>query len=165
MSDILVKISSIDGEATKSGFEKQIECQTMRHAIDLPVVTHGSTRTEGTSQHGAIELRHKLDKASPALRHACAAGANLGTVTISRMQMVGGENRLAETIELGDVYVSRVDTETPVDPAEQAPVEEPEEVFALDYSNIKWSYRQYSDGAEAGTVSGGWSNTLQTVNF
>ena len=165
MSEILVKISSIEGEATKQGYEGQIQCQTMRHAIDLPVVTHGSSRTEGASQHGGVELRHKLDKASPALRHACAAGTNLGGVIISRMQMVGGESRLAETVELGNVYVTRVDTETPVDPGEQAPVEEPEEVFTLEYSDIKWSHKHYSDGVEKGTVSGGWSSSLQTINF
>lgn len=165
MSDILVKIDSIEGESTKSGFEKQIECASMGHTIDLPVVTHGATRTEGTSQHGGIELRHMLDKATPALRHACAAGTNLGTVTISRMQMVGGENRLVETIELGNAYVIRVDTETPVDPTTQEPAEEPEETFILEYGSIKWSHKRFADGAEQGTVSGGWSSELQTINF
>lgn len=166
MSDIMVKIGSIQGESTlKSGalnFEKQIECDSMRHAIQLPVVAQGSARLEGASHHGAIELSHSIDAASPGLRYAASAGQNLGTVTITRLRTIAGELKEAEIINLGNAYVVRVDADFPVDSQTNVPMEDPVETFHLEYSEIKWEYKTYSvDGKAGGTVTGSFSTATQ----
>ena len=163
MAEFMVRINSIPGESELTGYADQIECGSMHHAIDLPVVATGATRTEGASRHGAIELTHSIDKATPLLRHAASAGTNLGQVVITRMRMIGGSSKLAETITLANAYVVRVDTDTTLDAAQQRPAEEPTEAFSLDYSEIKWETKWYVDGDEKGTVRGGWSTATQAV--
>ena len=163
MSDILVSIPGVEGESTLTGFERQIECDSLRHAIDLPVVSTGATRTEGASQHGPVELSHAVDSASPSLRLAVAAGTNLGKVTITRMQTLSGQSRPSEIIELGNAYATRVDTDTPYDSTTNMPGEEPIELFALEYSDIRWSYKYYVDGVERGSVQTAWSPAMQTT--
>ena len=163
MSNIVVKISGVDGESDLVGYEGQIACQSMRHAIDLPVVSRGSARTEGASRHGAIELAHAFDSASPMLRLAASAGTNLGEAVITRMRMVGGTLNVAEVITLTNTYVVRVDVQTPLDPATSEPAEDPVEVFSLEYSDIHWDYKYYVNGSEVGSVQGGWSTTTLSV--
>lgn len=165
MSDFMVKIASIAGESTLLGFEDQIECLAMRHAIDLPVVARGAARVEGASRHGPIELEHSIDIATPALRLALSSGTNLGSVEITRMRMIGGESRPAEIIMLGNVYVVRIDVDTPVDPNTGRSAEEPAETFSLEYSDIRWDYKKFVGGMEAGSVQGAWSTATQTVSF
>lgn len=163
MSDILVQINGIGGESQMAGYEKQIECMAMRHVIDLPVVSRGAARVEGTSRHGAIALEHTLDVASPALRLSLAAGTNLGDVVITRLSMVGGQANAVETVHLSNVYVVRVDVDTPLNTATGRPAEDLIEVFELEYSDIRWQSKLITDGVERSAVSAGWSATQQTV--
>ena len=163
MAEYMVKITSIPGESELAGYKDQIECGGLHHAIDLPVVATGATRTEGASRHGAIELTHSIDKATPLLRHAASAGTNLGEVIITRMRMVGGSSKPAEVITLGNAYVVRVDTDTTLDATQRQPAEEPTEAFSLDYSEIKWEAKHFVDGDEIGVVRGGWSTATQAV--
>jgi type VI secretion system Hcp family effector len=164
MSDIMVKIGSIPGEGTLKGYEGQIECLSMRHAIELPVVVTGASRAEGASQHGPIELCHPLDKASPILRLAASAGVNLGKVTITRIQIIEGSPKPAEVITLNNAYAIRIDTDTPVDAVSGQPGEEPLETFSLEYSDITWDFKHYVNGVEKGAVQGSWSTAMQSIN-
>lgn len=164
MSNILVNISTVPGESQQAGYTGQIECFAMNHAIDLPTVTMGASRTGGASRHGAIHLLHSVDKATPGLRHACSAGTNLGTVVISTMQMIEGTSKAVDVHTLSNAYVVRMEMETPVDPSTNKPAEEPVETFALEYSAITWDRNRYENGALAGTTSGAWdpSETVTT---
>lgn len=163
MSEYMVDIATIPGESELEGYVDKIECISMHHAIELPIVADASVRTEGTSWHGAIELAHSIDKATPLLRHAAAAGTNLGEVTITRLRMVGGAIQVAETITLQDAYVLRVDTDTPLDPEAAEPAEQPLESFSLAYGGIKWDATHYVDGARKGVVAGAWSTRSASI--
>ncbi len=163
MSNILVKIDAIQGDATLTGYEGQIECMSMRHAIDLPVVS-GDIRVEGTSRHGPIELMHTVDKATPALKLAASMGTNLGTVTITRMRMIGGQSRPVETVKVGNAFVVRVDVDTPIDSATNEPADEPMETFSLEYSDIVWDQKYYVNDVERGSVQGSWSSSTQSTS-
>ncbi len=163
MSDIVVKIDGIDGESLQPGFENQIECVAMTHVVDLPVVAKGAMRTEGASRHGAVELEHSFDKATPALRHAASAGTNLGKVTITRRRTVGGDSKVAEVVTLANAYVVRIGSDTALNPQSREPSEEPMETFALEYSEITWDYKRYVNGMESGSVIGGWSTATQQI--
>ena len=163
MAEFMVNITSIQGEGTTTGYADQIACSAMRQAIDLPVVSRGTQRTEGASRHGSIELTHSVDKASPGLRHAASAGKNLGEVIISRLRTIAGAPALAEKITLGNAYVVRVDLDTEV--LDGQPWDEPTERFQLEYSDITWEHNHYVNGVKNSTVSGAWSTATQSVNF
>ena len=156
MSEIMVKIPGVDGESTLKGYEAQVECVAMRHAIHLPVAAQGAARTEAVSRHGAIELVHAIDKASPALRLAASAGTNLKKVQITRLRNVQGKVQQAEIISLNNVYVVRVDADTPVDPLTNLPMDDVEETFSLEYSDIQWDYKH-----KGASVLGSWSTSNQ----
>ncbi len=160
MSVIMVKIGTIQGEATQLGYEGQIECTSMRHAITLTTVSDGASRVEGTSRHGPISLSHTIDKASPALKLATAMGTGLGAVTITRMR----NNQVAEVITANNAYVVRIDTDTPLDPATREPAEEAVETFCLEYDAISWEFKHFVNDVEQGQTAGAWSVALQTID-
>ncbi len=162
MADIMVKISSIQGESAMANYENQIECNSVRHAIDLPVVARGAARTEGASRHGAVVLTHVLDKATPLLKFAASSGTNLGKVEITKLRTVGGQPKAAEVITLENAFATRVETHTPVDAQTGRPGEELMESFSLEYSDIRWRHTHHVDGQDRGSVEGGWSVSRQT---
>ena len=160
MSKYIVCIPNIDGDGTArtvGGTEfKPIQCSSMQHGIDLPVVAKGSARTPGYSNHGSVVLRHELDKATPKLREAAGLGTKVGKVVIIRTEMANAVNVDAETISLGKVRLAGVDMETPVKGDGSEPGDLPQELIALDYEEICWSWR-YDPGDEAASeVVGGW---------
>ena len=160
MSDIFVNISGIPGEATDTGYAAQIKCDSMRHAVAHTIRSVGA-RKVGNSRHGAIELTHKIDKASPLLRIAAADANNKGTVTITRT----GSSGVMETITLTNVYVVRVSVDTPVHPDTLIPdKQDPIETFALEYDRITWEYHWYnSAGVDQGAVTGAWDVSSNSV--
>ena len=163
MSDIMVKISSIAGESEFTDYVGQIECTAAKHVVQLPVVSTGSQRTEGASQHGAYELSHAIDKASPGLRLAASAGTNLNEVVITTLHSSGGKYTPMETVTLQNAYVVELGLETPLDPETREPDEEPVETFSLEYSAIKWEYHEVQDGTAKGTVAGEFDVSTQTA--
>ena len=152
MAEIYVNIATISGDCTDTGFDDQIKCETLRHAIAHTIKSKGG-RKEGNSRHGAIELTHRIDKATPALHVASADATNVGDVTITRVNSEG----TVETIELKNAYVVRVDIDTPLDPETLLPDEmEPIETFALEYSQIRWKWND-------GNIDGSWNKSIGAV--
>ena len=164
MSTIYVKIPDVPGEATTPGYVGQIECTGMTLGIDLPVIPTGSARSEGASIHGAIELQHQLDKATPKLRAKAASGDNLGTVVISRTRTVGGDVRLIDRLILLRAALASVFIDTPVKPDGTGPADGLIEVFSLDYDEIQWEYSLYTGNTKSNTLIGSWSTTTQAVD-
>lgn len=163
MSNILVSIPGIQGEATLPGYEGQIACVAMQHGIDLPVISQGKARTEGASLHGSITLTHSLDAATPLLRLQTAQTTNLPTVVITRIRMVGTTPQPADIITLGRAELVAVYLETNLAP-NGGPADMPLETFLIDYEEIKWEYKYYVAGTEDSTVMGSYStDTLSTA--
>ena len=160
MSTIVVNLTGagINGECALDGYADWVQCESMRHAIDVPVSAKGTSRLLAVSNHGAVELTHPIDQASPGLHLAASAGQNLGTVTISRLGTIGSASQAIETIYLGSVYVVRLDIDTQMDMTVFEPGDAIRETFALDYSEIRWEYNLFNAaGLASGTVGGSWS--------
>ena len=161
MAAFMVNIGGIRGEVTMLGYEGQIECFSMRHAIALPVVAQGAARTEGASRHGAIELTRAIDMASPPLRLSVSSGTNLGTITITQMCLVDGEIKPVEIITLGNTYVVRIGIDTLL--TGNTLDDRPIEMFSIEYSDIEWIYKYFDEGGVGGSVQAGWSVVTQTI--
>ena len=163
MSNILVSIPGIQGDAVLPGYEGQIQCVAMQHGIDLPVISQGAARTEGASIHGSVVLTHEIDSASPLLRLQTAETRNLATVVITRIRMVGTQPLPADIITLGHAELVSIYLETRVG-ADSRPADMPVEMFLIDYEEIKWEYKYFVGGVEDSTVAGRYSTDNLTTS-
>ena len=152
MSTILVNIPNVNGSSTISGHEDQIECSAVAHAISKQMVAK-ATRTEGASRHGAIELTHLIDRASPKLKDLATKGTVLDSVMIEEMRMVGEEYQTVYQFQASNAVVVRVEVDTPVDPTTNEPGT-PTETFALSYSRLEWTYTPYDGTTKQPAVTG-----------
>ena len=162
MSTLYVKMQTIDGGSDHLEYRGQIECQGMRHAIHLPVVSAsaGGGRVLRSSEHSPVVLFHRPDPASPALREAVLGNHHLGDVEINRVRAIEGQTVPVETIWLANARVDRVDLVTLLDGEAGEPGGELLESFHLTYDEIKWSSRSHADSTQK---TGGWSVSLDSV--
>ena len=163
MSHFAVEITGITGEESLAEYADAIRCSSMQHGIDLPVVAKGTDRTDGASMHGSLVLEHKIDSASPALREACAKSTNISDVTITRIKMIGQTHQAADITKLKTVGIVSVYLDTPVDPETGQPSDEPTEFIVLDYDEIKWEHKVYTNGVESSTVAGSYDTTTMST--
>ena len=111
MTDITVRIEksggtiSIEGEATQTGHEGELEAIAIRDLIEAPTGT-------AKAQLSEIFLTRYRDKASPKLAEACSMGENLGTVTISLFKNTETGPQVFMKYTLTDTFVSRIEHET-----------------------------------------------------
>ena len=170
MSNLILYIPSIPGESTLAtpaikeagGTGGGIPCSTLRHTIDLPVISTGSDRTEGSAKHGAVELRKGIDKATPHLRYAASTGSCVGTVTIERMRTSAGTS-VAELITLENTYVVRHDLDTAFDAATLEPSNDFVEIISLEYSKITWKYTPFINNVAQSAVQKSYDVSTQTA--
>ena len=161
MSRFAVEITDIEGEETLTDYANQIKCSSMQHGVDLPVVATGTDRTDGASMHGSIVLEHAVDKASPALRLACAQSTNITDVKITRL--TGANNQASDITTLKTCKIVNVYMDTPLDASSGEPADMPAEFFVIDYEEIKWEHKTYVDGVASDTISGEYDTTTMST--
>ena len=159
MSDIQVEFDTaeIPGDSAVAGYEDAIACTGMQHGVDLQVVSAAATRIEGASVHGSITLQHRVDRATPKLRKAAVQGTSQGKVTITRTRTAGEIVEAIETITLSDVEVGAIYLVTPLKGDASGPLDQPIEVFTLDYGEIRWKHG-------ASNAEGTWSTQTATTS-
>lgn len=163
MSHYAVAMTGIEGEEGLTDYADQITCHSMKHGIDLPVVAKGTDRTDGASLHGSMILEHSIDKATPALREACAKSLNIDDVAITRIKMVGAQVQAADIVKLKTVKVINVYLDTPLDLDSGQPADQPTEFFVLDYEEIKWEHKVYENGVATDTLAGSYDTTTMST--
>ena len=161
MSRFAVEVTDIEGEETLTAYANQIKCSSMQHGVDLPVVATGTDRTDGASMHGSIVLEHEVDKASPALRLACAQSTNITDVKITRL--TGANNQASDITTLKTCKIVNVYMDTPLDASSGEPADMPSEFFVIDYEEIKWEHKTYVDGVATDTISGEYDTTTMST--
>lgn len=161
MSRFAVEITDIEGEETLTDYANQIRCSSMQHGVDLPVVATGTDRTDGASMHGSIVLEHGVDKASPALRLACAQSTNITDVKITRL--TGANSQASDITTLKTCKIVNVYMDTPLDASSGEPADMPSEFFVIDYEEIKWEHKTYVDGVPSDTISGEYDTTTMST--
>lgn len=117
MATIILEIANIPGESTKGGYAGKLDVLAIRDSIEVVSAYKSSggtraTRTLSATKLSDIELVRKRDKGSPLLARACAAGTDLGTVTISVLKTVGRGLKPYMVFTLTGTYVSRYESET-----------------------------------------------------
>jgi len=149
--EVYVNIDGIPGESVAKGYEQWIDAYGFTH-----VVRHDVTATSGTPVERPvfepIEFTKRLDRATPKLDHACAAGTRIHKVTLAVVVGLQDRPHVLYQIVLEDVYVVRVEIEAKPATGESRPVEKVQLVFG----KIRWEYTPPPEGPGGGAPIEEW---------
>jgi type VI secretion system secreted protein Hcp len=106
-SDIFAKIGDIKGESLDSKHKDEIELLSWSWGVSHPVSGSGGGGGAGKARFNDLSFTHKIDKASPLLLKACAAGQHLKEATITRRKAGKGQQEFL-VIKMNDVLVTSV---------------------------------------------------------
>jgi type VI secretion system secreted protein Hcp len=159
-ADAFLKISDLPGESTDSEHRGEIEIMSVTWDVVQganPLVSAGGNLATGKSALGTVRVAKLVDRASPRLYLAYAAGDHFREATLTWRRPINNQQRTYLVFKLSDVMVSRVLF------AEQ-PSQIGNEEVALSYARIEWTYTRFNpDGAAAGNSSAGWDLTANAA--
>ena len=153
--DAFLKIDGVDAESSDSKHKGEIEILSFHWGVSQAIT--GTVSSTGTfsgqrCDMTALAIVKQLDKSSPKLAQACAAGDHFkeATLTLSR---AGGDKQPYMKYKLSDVLIENVSTGG----SSQGEGGVPSEEVGLRYAKIELEYTVVgTDGKPAGSVPGGW---------
>lgn len=151
--DAFVKIDGIDGESTDSGHIGWIEIvffgSSMSQAASSTASSAGGATRERV-EFDKFTFTKLLDKASPKLALACAAGTHIDTVTIELYRAGGSEKVKFMQYKLTNCIIGAITT--------TGGGEFPHETVEIDFGKITWAYsvQNRQGGGTAGHIAAGW---------
>jgi type VI secretion system secreted protein Hcp len=140
-SDIFVKIGNIPGESFDARHKDEIEVISFTWGLSLAArVTTESGGASGKPTIRELSFVHAIDKATPKLLHACAAGTHLPDATITHRR-AGGQQQEFLIVRLSDVQITSVSQGGGSDQSAT-------ETVSLAFGTIDFEYRsQKADGS------------------
>jgi type VI secretion system secreted protein Hcp len=154
--DAYIKIAGIEGESTDDHHPGWIEIIRFGVGVKQNIVAAPSScggACAGRADFRRVLIRKMLDKASPKLALACAAGTHIDEVVMQLCR--AGETQLPYmTYTMKNCIISRVTTGSGRDVSRGFPAE----TVAIDYGTIEWRYtvQRRKGGGPAGHVIHGW---------
>ena len=154
--DAFLKIDGVDGESTDAKHKGEIEILSFHWGVSQAIT--GTVSSAGTfsgqrADLTALSVVKQLDKASPKLAQACAAGDHMKSATLTLCR-AGGDKQPYMKYKLSDVLLESVRTGGASSGEGGVPTEE----VGLRYGKIEFEYTVIgTDGKPAGTVPGGWN--------
>ena len=148
---IYANFDGIDGESEATDHEKWIEVLAFGFDMHTPTeMMTGTSRRRGDVVFEDIKLVKKIDKATPKLQEALAAGKVYSTVEIHFMKMIGSIEVTYLRYELKNVmvtsYLNTVDT-----------CGVAQDVLTLNFEEVKMTYTELDeDGSSKGNVEWTW---------
>jgi type VI secretion system secreted protein Hcp len=104
-SDIFAKIGDIKGESIDDKHKDEIEVLSFSWGVEnTPNVSGGGA---GKATFRDLSFAHSIDKASPRLLQACAAGSHLKEATITHRKAGKGQQEFL-IIKMNDVIITSV---------------------------------------------------------
>ena len=105
--DLFLKIPEIPGECQKDGHKNEIDIMSFTFGAHQTgsFQKGGTGGGAGKAEFQDVSILKEVDKASPKLFQACAAGTHFPSITVTS-QKAGDKPLLYYSIELGDVIVS-----------------------------------------------------------
>jgi len=133
-ADIFAKIGDIKGESIDSKHKDEIELLSWSWGVSRAVKgATGAGGGQGKASFHDLSFTHKIDKASPVLLQACAAGQHLKEATITRRKAGKGQQEFL-VIKMSDVIVTSV-AETDEGGASQV------EAVSLSFAKVDLEYK------------------------
>lgn len=150
--DAFVKIDNIEGESTDSkhkGWIEVLDCGVnIKQTVSKTVSSSGGATAERAT-FDDFDLTKYIDKSSPELSRACAAGTHIDTIEIEFCR-AGTEKLKFMGYRLRNCIISKV--------IMLASGDFPTETISINYGKIEWIYTQQKrqGGGAAGNVATGW---------
>jgi type VI secretion system secreted protein Hcp len=152
--DTFIQIEEIEGESTDAKHAGWIEVLSYTTGVNQKAsTTTSSAGGAGTERadFAPFSFIKLLDKASPLLALACAAGTHIDTITVELCR-AGTEKIKFMEYKLSDCIISGVITSG-------TGGDVPAESVSIAFGKIQWAYTQQNrrGGAAAGNVAAGWN--------
>ena len=153
--DTFLKIEGVDGESTDAKHKGEIEILSFSWGVSQAIT--GTVSSSGTfsgqrCDMTAVTIVKQLDKSSPKLAQACAAGEHFKGATLTLCRAAGDKQPYMK-YKLSDVLLESVRTGGSTQGEGGVPTEE----VGLRYAKIELEYTVVgTDGKAAGNVAGGW---------
>lgn len=163
MSYYLVS-SKIQGESHDSLYTDSIELLSFDQGITqaISATTASSNSTTARAEFDPVQCAKYVDKSSPALYQACAAGTNLGDVTINFVRADGGQAITYLSVKMSNVIIAHIKTIGSNSGASAIPVDQ----FGLRFTSVVWQYNQQAlKGGSAGNTKGAWNIAQNRPSF
>jgi type VI secretion system secreted protein Hcp len=156
--DTFLKFEGLDGESTRSGFEKWIEIYSFSWGASNPVTIGAGTTgaAAGKVSISSFNIMKKSDSASPTLFQYCCVGKHFPTATV-KMNKASGDATALVFLEYDftEVYVESVQWS-----GSTGGDDTPTESVSLAFGSVKISYTpQTTSGAPGTPVRGSWDLT------
>ena len=145
-----------EGEATRSGFEKQIEIYSFSWGASNPTTIGAGTTgsAAGKVSISSFNIMKKTDKASPILFQKCCAGKHFDKATVT-MNKASGDLKKALAFlvyEFQEVYVDSIQWS-----GSSGGDDTPTESVSFSFGSVKATYTPQVEGGGAGDpVGAGW---------
>jgi type VI secretion system secreted protein Hcp len=150
--DAFIKIDGIEGESTDGKHSNWIEMISFSCGVDQKASATASSVGGASAERADFDkftFSKQLDKASPKLAMACAAGTHINNILVEICRSGDDKVKYME-YKMTNCIVSSVKT--------TGGGEFPSENVAIDFGKIEWAYTQQKrqGGGAAGNVPGGW---------
>ena len=156
--DVFVKIDGIEGESTDYKHAGWIEIEAIRFGsgVTQPASTTASSAGGAGAERADFSdftIRKLLDKTSPKLTLACAAGTHINKIVVELCR-AGTDKIKFMSYTLMNCLISRVTTTSGSDTVQGFPAE----TVQINFGKIEWCYtlQNRRDGGAAGNVATGW---------
>jgi type VI secretion system secreted protein Hcp len=152
--DTFVKIDGIEGESTDEKHQGWIEAlyfeTEIKQKISFTASSAGGASAE-RADFGDFIFTKQLDKASPKLALACAAGTHIDNIIIEICRAGTDKIKFME-YKLTNCLISKITTGG-------GDGDFPAETLKINFGKIEWCYtvQKRSGGGAAGNIAGGWS--------
>jgi len=154
MFDAYLQLDGVAGEATRMGFEGQIEIKSFNlGASNESSIGNGSGGGgTGKASLSPLTITKFADAASPLLLQACCEGVHYPTARIVLNKAGGGESVDYLVLELDKVYIQSVDWHGAADSDARAM-----ERLEISYGKITATYTPQTDtGVKGSPIVGSW---------
>ena len=155
--DAFIKIDGIEGESTDDKHNGWIEITSFDTGVtqrsSATASSVGGASTERADFRDFV-ITKELDKATPKLALACAAGTHIDNIVVEICR--AGEQKVKYMeYKMTNCIISGVG-ESGSDAGEEGSF--PKETVSINYGKIKWSYVQQKrqGGGPAGNIISGW---------
>lgn len=151
--DAFIKIDGIDGESTDEKHADWIEVKKFSTGLNqqasATASSVGGASSERADFHG-LTITKLIDKASPKLALACAAGTHIDSITLEICR-AGDQKVKYMEYKMSNCIIGSVTTSGGEE-------EFPQEDVTIDFGKVEWAYTVQSrkGGGAAGNVAGGW---------
>jgi type VI secretion system secreted protein Hcp len=150
--DAFVNIDGIPGESTDGKHSGWIEAISYNCGVNQSASATASSVGGGSSERADFDkfsFAKQLDKASPKLAMACAAGTHINNITVEICRAGDDKVKYME-YKMTNCIISSVKT--------GGGGEFPSENVSIDYGKMEWFYtvQKREGGGASGNVAGGW---------